>query len=253
MPGIPGKTGSDGPRLHLHHPHAKRRQFHAQGIAQGMHRGFRGAISPCERRDQNPGNATDIDDNPFRSTQHTKHGAGHAHDCEHVGFKLALHRLHAAIEQRPHRTVAGVIDQHIEAAVLLVDPFAQLFECRAIVDVQLHGNKTGSGQRCDIFSLAGTGPDGITSRFEGIGQGAADATGTSGNQRNGHGAVLVQKSGGEVSRRKCRANARRETPGFPGDSRGATAAWAGNLPSYPQPAIRQARDSEGRCTDCRPG
>ncbi|MCY1423953.1 hypothetical protein D9M71_396810 [compost metagenome] len=218
-----------------------------------MHCGFRGAVSTGKWRDQHTRNAADIHHYPFGPAQHREECARHTDNRKHIGFELPLHGRHTAVQQRPHGAITGVVDQHIEAAMLLVDAFAQLFECLAIVDVQLHGDKTGRGQRCDIFSLAGAGPDFVASSLERIGKGAANAAGTSGNQRNGHGAVLVQKSGGEVSRRKCRANARRETPGFPGDSRGATAAWAGNLPSYPQPAIRQARDSEGRCTDCRPG
>ncbi|MNL23571.1 hypothetical protein D3C87_1449660 [compost metagenome] len=75
---------------------------------------------------------------------------------------------------------------------MLVDSLAQLFECHAIVDVQLHGGEPGSRQRRYVFSSAGAGPDVVTGLFKGIGQGAANAAGTSGNQRNGHGAVLVQ-------------------------------------------------------------
>jgi hypothetical protein len=80
---------------------------------------------------------------------------------------------------------------------LLVDALAQVFECHAVVDVQLHGGETGSGQRRYVFSLASAGPDIVSGIFENIGEGAANAAGTTGNQRNGHGAVLVQKEEGD--------------------------------------------------------
>jgi hypothetical protein len=99
---------------------------------------------------------------------------------------------YAAVEQWAHRAITGIVDEHIETALFLVDSLTQLFKCRAIVDVQLHGGKPGRRQSRHVFSPAGAGPDLVTGTFKGIGQGAANAAGTSGNQRNGHGAVLVQ-------------------------------------------------------------
>ncbi|MNY29208.1 hypothetical protein D3C86_1632380 [compost metagenome] len=110
MPGIPGEAGSDGPRLDFHDPHAERRQFHAQGIAQGMHGGFRGAVGAGEWRDQHTRNAADIHDQSFGPAQHGKHRASDANDSEHIGFELALHGRYAAIEQRSHGAITSVVD-----------------------------------------------------------------------------------------------------------------------------------------------
>ncbi|MNE64356.1 hypothetical protein D3C80_1597640 [compost metagenome] len=65
--------------------------------------------------------------------------------------------------------------------MLLVDALAQLFEGRTVIDVQLHGGEAGRRQCHHVLGLARTGPDLETGRFEGIGQGAADAAGTTGD------------------------------------------------------------------------
>jgi RND family efflux transporter MFP subunit len=233
--GVFRETRLNRPRLHLHHPHTKWRQLHAQCIAQRVHGGFRGAISTRKWSHQNTGHTADIHHQTFGPAQYRKQRTGYADNRKHVGFELALHRRYTAVEQRPHCAVSGVVDQHIEAASLLVDPLAKLFQRSAVIDIELNGGEPGRCEHRHIFGLARSRPDFETRAFERIGEGAADAAGTTGNQRNGHGAFLVQKEGEWISRRNCPASVRRENPGFAGDNRGAVAAMANSLPNCHRP------------------
>ena len=74
----------------------------------------------------------------------------------------------------------------------------------------LDGGEPGSGDGRDIFGFARSGPDFVAGGFECIGEGAANAAGATGNQRNGHGAFLVQKGGeGDQSEKlPCKRSAR---------------------------------------------
>jgi hypothetical protein len=101
--------------------------------------------------------------------------------------------LDAAIEQRAHGPVAGVVDQHVEAADFSLQAFGQLTQGQAIVDVQLYGAKAGGAQGGQVFGFARSGPDLITGLLEYLGQGATNAAGTSGDQCDGldHAGILV--------------------------------------------------------------
>ena len=77
--GIFREVGVDGTGLYFQHANGKRRQFHAQGIAQCMHCRLGGAIGPGKRRHQYPGNTADIDYQPLVATQCCKQGAGDTH------------------------------------------------------------------------------------------------------------------------------------------------------------------------------
>ena len=143
MPGILCETRLNRPGLDFHHADAERCQLHTQRVAQGMYGSFRGTVGAREWRDQNTGHTANIHDKPFAPAQHRKQCAGDPDNREHVGFELTLHGGHAAVEQRAHGAVTGVVDQHIEAAVLLIDSLAKLRQCRAVIDVELHRNKPG--------------------------------------------------------------------------------------------------------------
>ncbi|SPO57406.1 protein of unknown function [Pseudomonas sp. JV551A1] len=55
----------------------------------------------------------------------------------------------------------------------------------------MSGSEAGGVQLLDILRFAGGGPDMVAGISEGVGQGAADAAGTTGDQDGGHGWGLL--------------------------------------------------------------
>lgn len=82
-----------------------------------MHGGFGGAVGTGKGRDQHTGDAADVDHQPLAAPQRRKQRAGDTDQRKHIGFKLALHDLDAAIEQRAHGAVAGIVDENVETAM----------------------------------------------------------------------------------------------------------------------------------------
>jgi hypothetical protein len=191
LAGVAGEAGGDGAGLHFHNLYGERRQLHAQCIAQGMHGGLGRAVGAGEWRNQYAGDAADIDHQATAAAQQREQRAGHPDDGEDIGFELLAHGLHAAVEQRAHGAIAGVVDQHIEAADLFTQASCQLLQRLAVVDVELHGMQPGLFERREVTVLARRGPDRVAARLEGVGQGAADAAGAACDQNAGlrHGGV----------------------------------------------------------------
>ena len=209
-----------------------------------MYCSFGGTVGTGKRGDQHAGNTADIDHQPLVATQRREQRAGNADDGKYIGFKLLVHTLDAAIEQRPHRAVTGVIDQHVQPAACVLQLPGQMRQCLRVVHVQLYGVEPCRRQSRHILRFAGAGPHVMPGRLEGIGQGAANTAGTTADQ-NTHGNILNWKN--------CLAGVRRETRGFAGDNRRAAAALAGSPASWPRLAVRRGRGSAGRCRGYRPG
>jgi len=180
--GIAGELRGNRPRLHFHHLNAKRRQLQAQCVAQGMHGGLGRAVGAGERRYQHPRDAADINHQPACTAQQREQCAGHPDNREDIGLELLAQGIDAAVEQRPHGAVAGVVDQDVEGFKLL----GQTGQGLAVVHIQLPGAEAGGVQALDILSFAGGSPDVVAGIAEGVGQGAADAAGTTGDQDGGH-------------------------------------------------------------------
>jgi hypothetical protein len=69
--------------------------------------------------------------------------------------------------------------------------FGQLLHRRLVVDVQQHTAEAGLAEGGDVFVTAGGGPDLIAGGLEGLGEGAADAAGASGDEGDGLGHGLA--------------------------------------------------------------
>ncbi len=118
--------------------------------------------------------------------QQREQGAGHADHRADVGLELLAQRLGAPVEQRAHGAIAGVVDQDVEATLLHLQCLGQAGQGFAIVDVQLPGDEACAGQALDVRWLARRRPDLVACVAKRIGQGAADAAGTTGDQNGGH-------------------------------------------------------------------
>lgn len=82
--------------------------------------------------------------------------------------ELAPHGLDAAIEQRAHGAIAGIVDQHIKASELLIDPLTQGLQGRAVIDIQGQRHQALGLQRGKVFRFAGGGQDGVAGGLEGF-------------------------------------------------------------------------------------
>ncbi|MCY1461159.1 hypothetical protein D9M71_787860 [compost metagenome] len=84
--------------------------------------------------------------------------------------------------------------------MLGLDFFAQALQGLGIIDVQLAPLEAGRFQPCDVFGFAGRGPDLVAGALEAVGQGAADAAGTTGDEDEGHEANLMIGEGASIIR-----------------------------------------------------
>ncbi|VVM58710.1 hypothetical protein PS623_01144 [Pseudomonas fluorescens] len=185
--GVAGKLRSDGAGLDFHHANAKRRQLQAQRGVQRVHGRLGRAISTGEWRHQHARDATDVNDQAAITPQQREQRASDPNQGEHVGFELLAQPIDTAIEHRAHGAVAGIVDEDIEAAMAGLQLICEACQLGTVIDVQLSRGKARCSQLGNGFGLARGGPDLMTGITKGIGKGAADAAGATGNQDCGHG------------------------------------------------------------------
>ncbi|MCY1243752.1 hypothetical protein D9M72_567840 [compost metagenome] len=158
-----------------------------------MDRGLGGAVGAGEGRHQHAGDAADVHHQPAAPAQQREQRAGQADDGEDVGLELPADVLRAAVQQRAHGAVAGVVDQHVEAPGFHLQACDELGDGRLVVDVQAHAVEAGEVQAGDVLIAPGAGPDLVAGAEERLGEGAADAAGAAGDEGDGcgHGRILA--------------------------------------------------------------
>src|SRR6201991_1867173 len=169
---------------------ARQRARHARDA--GLGRGVVGLAGIAAGADDRG----DVDDAPEALLHHRAHHlARHAEDGLQVGV---VHRVPVVVLHAHGQAVArdaGVVDQHVHAAVFLDDALDQRGDAGGVVDVELHALAAGVtrqrlGDRLRAGIAGGGADDAEAARREFLRDGPADAARGAGDQRRLHVAVV---------------------------------------------------------------
>ena len=114
------------------------RQFETQGFRQGNDAGLGHVIAAHHRRMQQPGQGGDIDDMAVALALHHRHEhLAAAHYAFHVDIENPVPVGHVAAVNPGSTGHPGIVDQHIQPAPVLLQPFAGIIEAGGVAHIQI--------------------------------------------------------------------------------------------------------------------
>ena len=139
-----GPVGPERAGLDDQHLDPERSDLLGQRLGQALDREFCGVVVADAGKADEAALRRDIDDRARLLSPHQRqHGAGDRGEAEHVGLEHGADVLVFALFDRRQITVAGVVDEHVDAAEFLLCRLDRRRNFGRLVDVELQRQRVG--------------------------------------------------------------------------------------------------------------
>jgi hypothetical protein len=178
-----GEVGRDQPRLQQDHVDAEAAQLEAQRVGDRLQRVLARVVVAAAGKRKPAAHRADVDDlAPVLGTHLSQHQLGEAHGPEDVGLELAPNGLQRNGLDRSALAVAGVVDEHPDRALGLLDRLDGRVHRGLVGHIQRQRVAAGVAELGDRLGSTRGGVDAPSGARESQRRGPSDARGAAGYQ-----------------------------------------------------------------------